>query len=133
MLDTNTISYFITGRSQAVRRTYFEVSGLSQIVISVLTEAELRFGLEKKPLAARLRHEFEAFFRTQPILPWTSEVAHTYARLRLATQTTGRNLSVMDLLIAAHALSAGATLVTHDQAFRQLLPLLPAEDWATDL
>lgn len=133
MLDTNTASYFVTGRSNAVRQMYFEIETHSTIALSVLTEAELRFGLEKKPLAARLRSEFEGFFEAQPILPWTSDITRAYARLRFALQKTGKSLSVMDLLIASHAFAAGAILVSHDKAIQQVAAHVLVEDWATDL
>jgi tRNA(fMet)-specific endonuclease VapC len=46
---------------------------------------------------------------------------------------TGKALAALDMLIAAHALSANAVLVTHDKAFLQITASLNVIDWATDL
>ncbi len=44
-----------------------------------------------------------------------------------------RVLSALDMLIAAHAISTNATLVTGDKAFAQVEDLRPPVNWATDL
>jgi len=133
LLDTNMVSYLVTGRSAAVRRAYFEHEPHATIAISAVTEAEIRFGLERKPEAIRLRGTFEEFFAAIPVLAWDSDVAKAYGRLRAGINATGRSLALMDLLIAAHAVAAGATLVSHDQGFAQLTPFLAVVDWAKDL
>ncbi len=133
MLDTNTASFLVSGRSPAARRTYLDREPNGLIALSSIAEAELRFGLEKKVGATRLRSAFELFFATVTILPWTSQTAQVYGKLRATLNATGMSLAFMDLLIAAHAIATNAILVTHDQAFRQLTPVLSIKDWATDL
>jgi tRNA(fMet)-specific endonuclease VapC len=44
---------------------------------------------------------------------------------------TGKIIAPLDLLIAAHALSLGAVLVTNDSAFA-MLDTLPIEDWSIE-
>jgi tRNA(fMet)-specific endonuclease VapC len=133
MLDTNMISYLVSGRSQAARKIYLESELYTTIALSVISEAEIRFGLEKRPEATKLRSTFEEFFASVQILPWDSDVAKAYGRLRSAINATGKSLSIMDLLIASHAIASGAVLVSHDQAFHHLKPFLNVVDWAADL
>lgn len=127
------VTYFVSGRSPAVRRSYWECEGTSQIAVSTVTQAEILFGLEKKPEATRLRSLFEEFFSTVPVMPWDSAAARAYGTLRAQLSRGGKTLSVMDLLIASHAVAIGATLVTHDRAFLQATSLLNVVDWANDL
>jgi len=133
LLDTNMVSYFVTGRSASVRRAYFEHEPHSTIAISAVTEAEIWFGLERKPEAVRLRATFEEFFSAIPVLAWNSDVAKVCGRLRARMNAAGKSLAEMDLLIVAHAVAAGATLVSHDQGFAHLTPFVIVADWATDL
>lgn len=55
-----------------------------------------------------------------PIEAFDAQVASTYGLLRAELQRLGISLSAMDLLIAAHALALGRTLVSHDQAFAKV-------------
>lgn len=127
------VTYLVTGRSPAARRIYLETEPQATIALSVITEAELIFGLEKKPESSRLRAVFEEFFSSVQILPWDSAVARAYGRLRAQLNAAGKSLALMDLLVAAHAIAAGAVLVTHDRAFQHLGPVLTVADWAADL
>ncbi|MGA8513343.1 MAG: PIN domain-containing protein, partial [Burkholderiaceae bacterium] len=61
-------------------------------------------------------------------LPWNSSVTQDYATVRAKMKKQGKSLAPLDLLIAAHALSVGAILVTNDHAFAQV-PGLQLEDW----
>jgi tRNA(fMet)-specific endonuclease VapC len=134
LLDTNTVSFLINGRSREVRRHYVEAESQSaRIAISAITEAEALFGLAKKPEATRLRANFDRFLAVIEVLPWDSVAARAYGDLRAALSASGKSLALMDLLIASHAIAAGATMVTHDKALLKAGGSLRAVDWATDL
>jgi tRNA(fMet)-specific endonuclease VapC len=91
---------------------------MSEVGISVVTQAELRFGVAKKPEAARLAIAVEEFLLRVEILPWTSEAAKSYARIPSDLEHSGEPMRNLDMMIAAHALAAEAALVTHDRVFR---------------
>jgi tRNA(fMet)-specific endonuclease VapC len=67
------------------------------------------------------------------ILPWTREEALIYGDLRAKLERAGKILGNLDMLIAAHAISTNATLVTRDKAFAQVEDLRPPVNWAIDL
>jgi tRNA(fMet)-specific endonuclease VapC len=127
LLDTNIASYFLRARNPQLNR---RISSFPKraLAISVLTEAELLFGLERVPEATKLRHLVASFLSGVTILPWESRAAVSYATIRATTQRAGRPIATIDLLIAAHALALNATLVTNDQALRDI-PGLICEDW----
>jgi tRNA(fMet)-specific endonuclease VapC len=127
LLDTNTVSYAITGNPRPVRS---RLNALANTVVglSAFTQAELLYGLARRPQAAELRLEVEKFLRDFQILPWDSLAATAYGDLRAAQERKGRPLSHEDLMIAAHALSLDLTLVTHDQVFA-FVDGLKTEDW----
>ena len=79
----------------------------------------------------RLEQATAAIFAEAGILPWTVDTADIYAELRAAIERAGKSLAPLDMLIAAHALEAGATLVTNDRAFR-FVPGLEVEDWTAE-
>jgi tRNA(fMet)-specific endonuclease VapC len=127
LLDTNVVSYFLENRPPEVRLR-MSSAGPDATAISAITEAELRYGLAKKPGAIRQRIPVERFLADAMILPWDSAVARTYGPLRAEQERKGKPLSTEDLMIAAHALSLGLTLVTNDQAF-SFVDGLKTEDW----
>ena len=88
----------------------------------------LLFGLAKRPEATRLRRAVSEFLRRVDVLPWDSVAAERYGVLRAGMEGVGRTMGPLDLLIAAHALSAGAVLVTGDRAFG-MVPALGVADW----
>jgi tRNA(fMet)-specific endonuclease VapC len=127
LLDTNTVSYVITGNPRPARN---RLNALAKTVVglSAFTQAELLYGLARKPQATELRLAVEKFLRDFQILPWDSLAATAYGNLRAAQESKGRRLSHEDLMIAAHALALGLTLVTHDQVFA-FVDGLKTEDW----
>jgi len=127
LLDTNTVSYAITGNPRPVRKRLGALAN-ADLAISAFTQAELLYGLARKPQATELRIEVEKFLRDFQILPWDSIPAVAYGDLRAAQEGKGRRLSHEDLMIAAHALALGLTLVTHDQVFA-FVDGLKTEDW----
>jgi tRNA(fMet)-specific endonuclease VapC len=127
LLDTNVVSYFLENRPPQVRLRLSRI-GPDETAISAITEAELRYGLAKKSGAIRQRIPVEKFLTDATILPWNSASARTYGPLRAEQERKGKPLSTEDLMIVAHALSLGLTLVTHDQAF-SFVEGLKTEDW----
>ena len=132
MLDTNTVSHIVKGWSQVARAKLTRLPPHESACISVVTEAELLYGLAKRPLAHELNTNIKAFLARIPILGWESEVAAVYGQLRAKQESLGKSIGSLDLLIAAHAISTGAVLVTNDKAFSQVQDLLTTR-WATDL
>ena len=103
------------------------------IVLSTISQAEILFGLENKPEATRLRLAVDKLFSTVQIASWNVAAAQACSKLRVQLAREGKNLSALDILIAAHAVPLGATLVTHDKAFIYAKPFLDVVDWAIDL
>ena len=102
------------------------------VAISAIVEGETLYGVARKPEARRLRSSVENLFSSMSILPWDSAAARAYGTLRAQLSAAGKPLSVMDMLIAAHAVSVDAILVTHDSVFQQVHALRTV-DWAADL
>lgn len=127
LLDTNTSSYVIKGNFPRVRERLLTVP-MAEVGISVVTEAELRFGVARKPEAVGLKAAVEEFLLRLEILPWDSEAAQHYAQIRAALERGGEPMGNLDMMIAAQALAAEVVLVTHDLVFRRLKQL-KTEDW----
>jgi tRNA(fMet)-specific endonuclease VapC len=133
MLDTNMVSYIAKGTSQAARSRILNLKENEGVCISAVTEAEIHYGLGKRPEATVLRSRMEWFLSSMIVLPWGREEARAYGALRAKLEASGRVLENMDLQIAAHAVARGAVLVTNDKAFAQLDELRSSVNWATDL
>lgn len=102
---------------------------MAEVGISVVTEAELRFGVARRPEASSLKTVVEEFLLRVEALPWDSEAAQYYASIRAELEKDGEPMGNLDLMIAAQAVAAKLVLVTHDQVFRRVKGLR-IEDWA---
>jgi tRNA(fMet)-specific endonuclease VapC len=127
LLDTNTASYIIKGNPAGVREHLLRVP-LADVAISVVTEAEFRFGVERRPEMPKLRIAVEEFLLRLEILPWDSEAARHYARLRAELEKKGMPMGNLDMMIAAQALASGSVLVSGDRVFQRIKGL-KVEDW----
>lgn len=132
LLDTNTVTYLVSARSENVQRRYLQVEQTSRIAISAVTGGEIHYGLSKKPEAHKLRDYMQRFLDRTVILPWDDSVAAPYGTLRAQLQAQGVMPGPLDLMIAAHALAAKAILVTHDRALKRLTDFIAVEDWTID-
>jgi tRNA(fMet)-specific endonuclease VapC len=128
LLDTNTASYVIKGNFPHVRERLLKVP-MSDVGVSVITEAELRFGVARLPQAAKLGVAVEEFLLHVEILPWDSPAAQHYARLRANLEEHGEAMGNLDMMVAAQALAAEAVLITSDRVFRRAKGLR-VEDWS---
>ena len=132
LLDTNTINYLLSHRSEEVRRCMRALPGNASVLLSSVCEAEILSGLQQRN-ADRLLREFHRFATTVDRGSWDASAASHYAKLNAYLSQQGLSLSLMDKLIAAHSLSTDAILVTHDRALHRVAPYLAFEDWATDI
>jgi tRNA(fMet)-specific endonuclease VapC len=128
LLDTNTVSYIIKGNRPRVRERLLRVP-MAEVGISVITEAELLFGLARRPEATSLQTVVEEFLIRVEVLPWDSEAAQQYSTIRATLEGAGEPMGNLDLMIAAQALASGLVLVSSDAVFRRVKGL-KIEDWS---
>src|SRR5579863_5979489 len=95
LLDTNTVSYIIKGNRPRVRERLLRVA-MADIGISVISEAELLFGLARRPDATKLKIVVEEFLLRVEVLPWDSGAAQQYARARAALEGAGEPMGNLD-------------------------------------
>ena len=127
LLDTNTASFIVRGNPPQVLVHLARVTAV-QTAISTVTEAELLFGLERRPHATQLRLVVTRFLEVATILPWGPKAAQHYARLRTALESAGKPLAALDTMLAAQAFAEDLVLVSNDRAFAQVARL-KLEDW----
>lgn len=113
MLDTDTASYLIKGRSSAIE-AHLATLLPANVCISVMTRAELLYGLKRLPPEHRLHLAVRHLLKIVRVLPWDADAADFYADIRYQLVTTGQPIGEMDMMIAAHSLSASAVLVTNN-------------------
>lgn len=129
MLDTDTASYLIKGKSPGIEAKVAELVP-SMVCISVMTRAELLYGLKRLPAEHRLHLAVRKFLKIVRVLPWDSDSADWYADIRHQLVRTGQPIGEMDMMIAAHSLSASAVLITNNTRHYERIeaPLL-VENW----
>ena len=127
LLDTNMTSYIIKGNFAHARERLLKVP-MADVGISSVTEAELRFGVTRRPEITRLKLAVEEFLLRVEILPWDSAAAQHYASLRSTMEASGTPMANLDMMIAAQALASSVVLVTHDRVFSRVKQL-KLEDW----
>jgi tRNA(fMet)-specific endonuclease VapC len=131
MLDTDTASYLIKGRSPSIGAKLAAVPP-SMICVSVMTRAELQYGLKRLPAVHRLHIGVRQFLRIVRVLSWDAEAADFYADIRHQLVTTGQAIGEMDMMIAAHSLAARAVLVTNHVRHYERIPGLVLANWSEE-
>ncbi len=130
MLDTDICSYLIRS-SDSVLQSHIQHVPAEKVVISVVTQAELLYGVKHFPMQHSRRTEVAFFLRLANILPWSNLAAEAYADIRHTLTTSGQLIGELDMMIAAHALARGSILVTNNtRHFERLAPPLHLENWA---
>lgn len=130
MLDTDTASDLIKGKSPAIEARLAALVP-STVCLSVMTRAELQYGLKRVSADHRLHLAVRQFLKIVRIVPWDTDAADWYAEIRHQLVSTGQPIGEMDMMIAAHALSAGAVLVTNNSRhYARIEAPLILENWA---
>lgn len=127
MLDTDTFSYLVKD-AHPVKQAALKIDP-DQIKISVVTQAEVWFGMQRRAVAAHTQVRIKGLLEGFEVLPLDSAVAATYGTIRAKLQRTGILIGPNDLWIAAHALSKEMTLVTNNTREFKRVPGLTLENW----
>ena len=130
MLDTDMCIYLINERDQALRRKFEE--NASSVCISSIAYAELCFGVAHSARVEENQRELQAFCLDLDILPFDAEAGARYGQIRQELVRRGETIGANDLLIAAHASGAHATLVTNNEREFGRVPGLRVENWLVE-
>jgi tRNA(fMet)-specific endonuclease VapC len=129
MLDTNICIYIIKKRPVHVI-SRLKKHHVSDICISSITLAELAYGVQKSERVAQNNLALAEFLAPIDIKPFSEVAAVEFGKIRAFLEKKGTLIGEYDLLIAAHARSIGATLVTNNTREFKRVPELKIENWA---
>ncbi len=127
LLDTNILSDLIR-RPQGVISEAIRRVGEESACTSIVVAAELRFGALRSR-SARLQERVDVILGTIEVLPFEEPADRHYAELREQFESRGTPIGPNDMLIAAHALSSGLTVVTANESEFARVPRLAVENW----
>jgi len=127
MLDTN-IASAVMRSPEGPLWDRLEGYAPGEVCMSIVTSAELRFGIERIG-SVRLLRQFEMLLEAIEVMPVAVPADETYARIRAHLQRAGTPIGANDLLIAAHALALDLTLVTANIREFSRVPDLRVENW----
>jgi tRNA(fMet)-specific endonuclease VapC len=127
LLDTNIVSDLVR-RPQGQTAQRIRDVGEAQVCTSIIVAAELRYGAAKRG-ALRLSAQLEAVLGALDVLPLEPPADVAYGRLRADLERIGRPVGGNDLLIAAHAIALGHTIVTDNEREFARIEGLACENW----
>ena len=129
LADTNILGYFARHSPGPLHQRMMTAMLKQEVVISVITRAETRYGLALLNATDKRRAPVSLLLQEYPALPWTVDAADQYGDIAAHLQQTGQVIGEMDTLIAAHALAEDLILVTHNTRHFERIPGLKLEDW----
>jgi tRNA(fMet)-specific endonuclease VapC len=134
ILDTDTCNYIIHKKSAIVLETMDNVVRQGhEIAISAITYAELLLGAKRSGNSAKhLALIDQLCERLHDIYAWDARAAEQFSELQTWLLKQGTPIGMNDTLIAAHALSLEATLVTNNTKHFQKAPALILVNWTKD-
>jgi tRNA(fMet)-specific endonuclease VapC len=130
MLDTNIVSDLVRSPQGRVFDKLAAFGSSDAVCVSIITAAELRYGGAKKG-SPRLLAQVEAILSSIEIVAFDVPADAEYAAIRAGLDAAGTPIGPNDLLIAAHAIALGATLVTANVGEFERVRGLRIENWLT--
>jgi len=128
LLDTNICIYIIKQKPPQVLERLQKLT-VNQIGISVITLAELEYGVAKSSFPERNKMALIQFLAPFEVLQFSQTAAAIYGRIRFDLEKKGQIIGSYDLLIGAQALSEKLTLVTNSEREFQRIPGISIENW----
>ncbi len=127
LLDTNIVSTLAEEPHGRVAQKALAIEE-PRLVTSIVVACELRFGAVRVG-SARLETALNAILGAMPVLPLEPGVEQHDAAIRSDLKRRGKPIGANNLLIAAHARSVGAILVTRNEREFRRVPGLDVESW----
>jgi len=127
LLDTNIVSDLVRHPQGRIADRIADI-GEQHVCTSIIVAAELRYGAARKA-SSRLTAQLEAILGAVEVLAVESPVDVIYGELRARLERAGRAIGANDLLIAAHAMALGHTLVTDNEREFSRITDLRVENW----
>ncbi len=128
LLDTNTCIYIIK-RSPPDVYDRFKTLHIGDVGVSSITYCELQFGVAKSSRPDENQLALTEFLSPLEVRDFPSAAAIAFGKIRAHLQSAGTPIGNYDLLIAAHALYEGFTLVTNNTEEFNRVPGLKLENW----
>jgi tRNA(fMet)-specific endonuclease VapC len=128
MLDRDTCA-FILRRSSPTLLERIQAVPLQQQLVSVITLAELLYGVQVSSKKKANRAAVDVLMRHLAVIEWSREAAEHYSEIRAELKKKGQLIGSNDLLIAAHARSLGAVVVTNNVKDFGRVKGLKVENW----
>ncbi len=128
MLDTNICVYIIKKKPESVLAKLKEHMHTG-LAISAITHAELEYGVHASAFPEKNALALYQFLSIVSILPFGDEAAAEFGKVCAALRKRGTMIGPMDMLIAAHAESAGLTIVTNNIREFGRIEGLAVENW----
>ena len=128
MLDTNTCIALIKRKPVRALQELGKYQ-VGDIGISAVTLAELRYGVSKSQHQAKNQAALNEFMLPLEVAAFDERATVAYGVLRAALEKKGTPIGLLDTMIAAHALSLDATLVTNNTREFNRVPKLDVVDW----
>lgn len=130
MLDTDICIYVIKNKSRALVQKFKTVLQKQVIGISSITYAELQFGIQNSAKINDNQFALAEFLVPLQTFDFDEKAGIQFGRMRRKLQLSGTPIGPYDMLIAAHALSLQATLVTNNEREFKRVDGLHVENWA---
>jgi len=127
LLDTNILADLIR-HPQGTVATRIRQMGEDKVCTSLVVAAEIRYGCAKKR-SEKLTFQANSILEAMTILPLEAPVDTLYGFIRRDLEMKGEPIGPNDLLIAAHALAHGLTVVTANKEEFSRVPDLTVENW----
>jgi tRNA(fMet)-specific endonuclease VapC len=128
LLDTNVCIELIRKRSQRVL-SRLRACPVGSVGISSITLAELYYGVARSSFPDKNLMALTQFCAPLELLTFDDQAAAVYGQVRAGLERIGFPAGPLDTLIAAHALSEGAVLVTDNESEFRHVKGLTLENW----
>ena len=116
LLDTSAYARFLAGDQKVLD----QLAKADCVYMSIFVLGELLAGFRAGAKERHNRRILERFLSkpSVSVLEATTETAEYFGMIKAVLRAAGRPIPINDVWIAAHALDAGAVLVTYDSHFR---------------
>ena len=126
LLDTNIVSHIVKNELKVIQKLFS--LPVSSIYISVITYAEIQYGLHKRPGAKALKSAINELIKRVDIIDLDQKAVDVYGKVRADLEIHGKTIDSLDLLIASQAIANKMTLVSDDKVFINIKSL-KLENW----